>query len=417
MGTKKRDGCCKKFMKFLFSHVGLCAMVILYCVAGGFIFEHLEKNNEQQICYESRNEYTPMENKTIDSVLKIFSDYGFPNANNRVLMEVQIRSVLETFRDNTLAIGYDGRVCSDYGLPDGPTYKWSWPGALMFSVTVISTIGFGHIAPKTVWGRLVCIAYAVLGIPLMLLCLANIGDVLADIFRFIYAKICCCGCCRRKKSPRTKVVQIKPMQRGGDHDPAWKTDKSNEFSRLPTKSPTGSTDTNGNDKSRPPSKTSRPGSRVPSPVGKAVKIVPLDLKHMNRPPPMKNDPVVLDDDSDDDDDDLDEKKITVPLTITMIVIGGYIFGGAVLFGLWESWDWLQSAYFCFITLSTIGFGDVVPGTDFENPQAQAQLILGAIYVLFGMAILSMCFSLMQDEIIAKCKWVGEKLGILDKNDE
>ena len=218
------------------------------------------------------------------------------------------------------------------------------------------------------------------------------------------------------------------MQRS--QDPAWKTEKSGviggspaeDFSRIPTKSPTGSTDTNDNKKSntdmaslvRPSS--SKSGSRAPSPSGKTVKIVPLDLKTFNRPP-TKNDPVILDDDSDDDDDDLDEKKITVPLTITMIVIGGYIFGGAVLFGLWEGWDWLQSAYFCFITLSTIGFGDVVPGTDFENPQAQAQLILGAIYVMFGMAILSMCFSLMQDEIIAKGKWVGEKLGILDKNDD
>ena len=55
----------------------------------------------------------------------------------------------------------------------------------------------------------------------------------------------------------------------------------------------------------------------------------------------------------------------------------------MLFGLWEGWDLLQSAYFCFVTLSTIGFGDVVPGTDFDNPQATAQLILGAIYVLFG----------------------------------
>lgn len=138
--------------------------------------------------------------------------------------------------------------------------------------------------------------------------------------------------------------------------------------------------------------------------------MPFDVK--------KNDAVILDDDSDsDDEDDLDEKKVTVPLTITMIVIGGYIFGGAVLFGLWEGWDWLQSAYFCFITLSTIGFGDVVPGTDFENPQAQAQLLLGSVYVLFGMAILSMCFSLMQDEILAKARWIGQKLGIVEKDIE
>ena len=78
MGThpQQKDSCCKVVMKFLFSHIGLCAMVILYCVAGGFIFEHLEKNNEEQICYESRGEYDPMEDKTVNSTLKIFYDYG-----------------------------------------------------------------------------------------------------------------------------------------------------------------------------------------------------------------------------------------------------------------------------------------------------------------------------------------------------
>ncbi|KAK7116496.1 potassium channel subfamily K member 18-like isoform X2 [Littorina saxatilis] len=431
MGTKKEDGCCKKFAKFAFSHIGLSAMVVLYCVAGGFIFEHLEKNNEEQICYESQSEYKPMEIKTINSTMKIFTDYGgIATDSNRDLMERQIRSILETFRSNTLAIGYDGRECSKYGQVDGPVYEWSWAGGLMFSVTVVSTIGYGHIAPKTVWGRLVCIAYAVLGIPLMLLCLANIGDVLADIFRFIYSKICCCGCCkgRKKKNAQQDNTLAGPQQKQlGSSDDKWNNGggigekggsapMGTEFSRLPTKSPTDSTGTSDNNKTSRPSSGSS-GKRPISPPGRAVKIVPLDVKTLHNRP-IKNEPVILDDDSDDeDDDDLDEKKITVPLTITMIVIGGYIFGGAVLFGLWEGWDWLQSAYFCFITLSTIGFGDVVPGTDFENSQAQAQLMLGSIYVLFGMAILSMCFSLMQDEIIAKFRWIGQKLGIVEKDSD
>ncbi|CAG5134495.1 unnamed protein product [Candidula unifasciata] len=410
---RKNHPLCRKIMKILFSHVGLCGMVILYCVAGGFIFEHLEKNNEQQICYDSYYEYIPMENKTINSTLKIFYDYGgaVTTAETRELMIIQLQSILQTFRDNTLAIGYDGRSCNLYGKENGPVYEWSWAGGLMFSVTVITTIGYGHIAPKTVWGRLVCIAYAVLGIPLMLLCLANIGSVMADVFRFIYAKICCCGGCRRKK--KDNVVKMKHFDSNKSRQ--WTVDKSNiiaedrhasvstEFSNLKSRSSTGSMDSS---EDRLDSKSSKNTFGI----GK-VKIVPLNV--------TKKNPLFMNDDSDDEDDedDLDEQKITVPLTITIIVIGGYIFGGAILFGLWEGWDWLQAAYFCFITLSTIGFGDVVPGTDFDNPQAQGQLLLGSIYVLFGMAILSMCFSLMQDEILAKARWIGLKLGIIDKETE
>lgn len=114
-------------------------MVVLYCVAGGFIFEHLEKNNEQQICYDSKEEYEPMENKTLTNMLNVIAE-NEGNADKSV-MTIQLRVLLETFRDNSIAIGYEGSVCGDYGKPDGPIYKWSWPGALFFSVTVISTIG------------------------------------------------------------------------------------------------------------------------------------------------------------------------------------------------------------------------------------------------------------------------------------
>ena len=60
-------------------------------------------------------------------------------------------------------------------------------------------------------------------------------------------------------------------------------------------------------------------------------------------------------DATDSDDDVDAQKVTVPVTICLVIIGGYIFAGAVLFTLWEDWDYLTGSYFCFITLSTIGF--------------------------------------------------------------
>lgn len=59
------------------------------------------------------------------------------------------------------------------------------------------------MAPKTTWGRLVTIVYAIVGIPLTFLYLSNIGNFFADCFRLIYKKICCdilcCKTCERKK--------------------------------------------------------------------------------------------------------------------------------------------------------------------------------------------------------------------------
>lgn len=41
----------------------------------------------------------------------------------------------------------------------------------------------------------------------------------------------------------------------------------------------------------------------------------------------------------------------------------YIFIGATIFGRWEDWSKLDGCYFCFISLSSIGFGDIVPGEE------------------------------------------------------
>jgi len=115
-------------------------------------------------------------------------------------------------------------------------------------------------------------------------------------------------------------------------------------------------------------------------------------------------------------DDRDGGKVTVPITICLIIIAGYIFAGAVLFTLWEDWDYLTGSYFCFITLSTIGFGDIVPGTDMDKWASSEKLVLCALWLAFGLSLLAMCFNLMQEEVREKCKWIGLRLGLL-RDDE
>lgn len=51
-----------------------------------------------------------------------------------------------------------------------------------------------------------------------------------------------------------------------------------------------------------------------------------------------------------------------------------------MFYVWEDRDFMEALYFCFITFSTIGFGDIVPGTNnLDSSDSQNQLIVTAIY--------------------------------------
>jgi len=73
--------------------------------------------------------------------------------------------------------------------------------------------GYGHIAPKTTWGRLITILYAVVGIPLTFLYLSNIGNVMADCFRLFYRRICCDVCCCQRCARRRRNVKRRLRQR------------------------------------------------------------------------------------------------------------------------------------------------------------------------------------------------------------
>ncbi len=83
----------------------------------------------------------------------------------------------------------------------------------------------------------------------------------------------------------------------------------------------------------------------------------------------------------------------VPITLLIL----YLLAGSLLFAIWEGWSYIDGAYFSFITFTTIGFGDLVPGETTVS-QRSGRSILCAAYLLFGVMLTAMSFRLIQEDI-------------------
>lgn len=97
----------------------------------------------------------------------------------------------------------------------------------------------------------------------------------------------------------------------------------------------------------------------------------------------------------------------VPITLILIILIGYICIGTVIFSLWENWTIVDGAYFCFVTLSTIGFGDLVPMKTFHGPELK--LFACCAYLLLGLVLVAMSFSLLETQLLWKCKRMAVRL--------
>ncbi|KAI9552978.1 hypothetical protein GHT06_020864 [Daphnia sinensis] len=349
----------RKLIAFLFGHVGICGLVVGYIIMGAFAFMAIE-SEDQKRQYE---DVVRVREATIQNLWNITHQLNvlYPSEwNESVSIQVQL------FQQKI--VQFNGEA--DPGGGDaGTTGAWSFSASFLYCLTVITTIGYGNIAPRTVMGKMVTIVYAMVGMPLFLLYVSNMGDFLATCFRWGYVNLCKCTCFSR------------PVHHGAQRGARR---------RISQRSGPGRQDLM--------QQQQQPYDTVASIHQRRIGGADYDIELQPGAP---------------------YDTATVPITISLTVMVSYMVGGAVLFQQWETdWDYLDGSYFCFISLSTTGFGDLVPGDKINSSSGvELSLIFCSMYLIIGMALIAMCFNLMQEEVIAKVRKLGQLLGCIKAGEE
>ncbi|XP_051030416.1 potassium channel subfamily K member 5 [Phodopus roborovskii] len=127
----------------------LTSAIIFYLAIGAAIFEVLEEPHWKEA---KKNYYTQ----------KLHLLKEFPCLSQEGLDK--ILQVVSVAADQGVAI------------TGNQTFNnWNWPNAMIFAATVITTIGYGNVAPKTPAGRLFCVFYGLFGVPLCLTWISALG--------------------------------------------------------------------------------------------------------------------------------------------------------------------------------------------------------------------------------------------------
>lgn len=90
------------------------------------------------------------------------------------------------------------------------------------------------------------------------------------------------------------------------------------------------------------------------------------------------------------------RAIHIGIIMLFILVGCFLVPAWVFSTLEVNWSFLDSIYFCFISLTTVGLGDYVPGLDSQHPHVDLYRFASAAYLLFGVTVMMFMLGQVSD---------------------
>lgn len=290
-------------------------------------------------------------------------------------------------------------------------FEWTFARSFLYSLTVLTTIGYGSVAPRTTLGKTVTMIYAILGIPLTLLYLSSVGAILSRIARGVFSRaLCCCLCSNcgyccydeqrmadKERRMRKKRQQMELQAQAQSSSGAGGAAAAAEGAFYVR----GGADGFGGIGA-----TTFKDDLTGCPAVDASSMTDCDSKASS----------------------MQGLSILAPVTLCLAMMLLYICVGAFVLHRLERWPPLDAFYFCFMSLTTIGFGNMLPGGvapstlsppastnapstggrpphSYYDHQSNLSTWFCSLYIMSGMALTAMCFNVVHDEIIHRLRHV------------
>ncbi|XP_045129644.1 TWiK family of potassium channels protein 18-like isoform X5 [Portunus trituberculatus] len=276
------------FSKKGFTHVFMFLVLALYTALGALLFIAIEGPHENE------------EKHDIESERKLLLERLWDHQTlNKDLNFTRWEEIATDFLKR-----YDKQLYHSWSVgisPDTDDRIWTFWKAMFFCSTITTTIGYGHIFPRTSAGRALTIVYAILGIPIFLILMADFGKVFTRLLKSLFVlvrRMYRSATCKRVRKTRA-VQSVKSAWRKTCQ---WCSTTICRRKEMPAETPQ----------------------------------------------------------SDDTLEALVDDNFNLPISLALFILLVYIMIGCVIYTMWESWTYFEAFYFIFISMTTIGFGDYVP---------------------------------------------------------